>query len=186
MTYVLAGALKGMRLAVPPRIRPTESKVRLALFNVLQSVTAGAHVLDGCAGSGALGLEALSRGAASAAFLDRDPVCLRAIRMNLERAAAKGLRVPTQLLRADLVRGLRRLARRRARFDLILLDPPYGDDVGKKALNTVAECAMLPRTGVLCLEHGERSVVPSAVGCLHLAKQHRYGGTVLSFYETSN
>lgn len=184
MTWVLAGALKGLRLSVAPHIRPTEAKVRLALFNVLHSVTDGARVLDGCAGSGALGLEAASRGAFSVVFVERDVRCVRAIQENLLRAHAKGLRASMQVMRADLIRGLRRLARRGTVFDLIVLDPPYRDAMGKKALNSVGECAMLAPSGFLCLEHDERSVVPSEVGCLRLAKQHRYGGTVLSFYET--
>jgi len=182
MTYILAGALKGARLTVPPHIRATEAKVRLALFNVLQAVTEGARVLDGCAGSGALGLEAVSRGASSVVFVESDSRCLRAIRENLARARDKGLQAKAEIMRADLIRGLRLLAGRGNVFDLMLLDPPYRDAVGKKALNTVAGCAMLAPAGVLCLEHAESSVVPSEVGTLTLAKQHRYGGTVLSFY----
>lgn len=182
MAYILAGALKGMRLAVPPHIRATEAKVRLALFNVLQAATEGARILDGCAGSGALGLEAASRGASSAVFVESDPRCLHAIRENLVRARVKGLQAPAEIVRADLIRGLRLLAGRGNVFDLMLLDPPYRDAVGKKALNTVAGCAMLAPAGILCLEHAARDVVPSEVGTLTLAKQHRYGGTVLSFY----
>ena len=182
MAYVLAGLFKGMRLTVPSRIRATEAKVRLALFNILQAVTKGARVLDGCAGSGALGLEALSREAASAVFVESEPACVRAIQDNLARALDKGLQAPTQVMRTDVIQGLRTLARRGAVFDLILLDPPYSRDVGKKALNVVAECAMLAPVGILCLEHAVRDAVPSEAGSLTLAKQHRYGGTVLSFY----
>ncbi len=184
MAYVLAGQLKGMRLTVPSRIRATEAKVRLALFNILQAVIEGAGVLDGCAGSGALGLEALSRGAASAVFVDSDPACVRAIQENLAKARHKGLQAVTQIIRADVVQGLKRLARHGAVFDLILLDPPYDDSVGKKALNVVAEYAMLAPAGVLCLEHATRTAVPPEAGSLILIKQHRYGGTVLSFYES--
>ncbi len=184
MAYILAGTLKGMRLMVPSRARATEAKVRLALFNILQAVIEGARVLDGCAGSGALGIEALSRGAASAVFVDSDPACVRAVQENLARARYKGLQAATQVIRADVVHGLKRLARHGTVFDLILLDPPYGDQVGKKALNVVAECAMLAPSGILCLEHATPAAVPSEGGSLAFVKQHRYGGTVLSFYES--
>jgi 16S rRNA (guanine(966)-N(2))-methyltransferase RsmD len=173
-----------MRLAVPSRIPATAAKVRLALFNILQSVTEGARVLDGCAGSGALGLEALSRGAASAVFIDSDAASVRAIRENVARARYKGLQAEVMVLKTDALNALRRLGRHGTSFDLILLDPPYGHDVGKKALNVVAEYAMLAPSGILCLEHAARAVVPSEVGSLTLLKQHRYGGTVLSFYES--
>ncbi|MBI4354445.1 MAG: 16S rRNA (guanine(966)-N(2))-methyltransferase RsmD [Candidatus Omnitrophica bacterium] len=183
MAYILSGTLKGMRLAVPSRIRTTEAKVRLALFNIIQSMTEGARALDGCAGSGALGLEALSRGAASAVFIDADTASVRAIRENVARACDKGLQAEVAVLKADVLNALRRLGRHGTSFDLVLLDPPYGHDVGKKALNVVAEYAMLAPAGILCVEHETRAAMPSEVGSLALLKQHRYGGTVLSFYQ---
>ena len=85
-------------------------------------------------------------------------------------------------MRGDVLRSLRALSRRASPFEVVLLDPPYQGGWGKKALNVVAECAMLAPVGILCLEHAVRDAVPSEAGSLTLAKQHRYGGTVLSFY----
>ena len=115
---VIAGEYRGRRLKVPPgvRTRPTADRVREALFSMLGDVS-GARVLDLYAGSGALGIEALSRGAGSAVFVDRDPRAVAAIERNLE-----SLGLEQEVLRQDAVRFL---ARARGTFDLVFCDPPY-------------------------------------------------------------
>ena len=182
MARIIAGALKGMTLTVPRHIRPTEGQVRHALLNIVQPLIEGARVIDGFAGSGALGLEALSRGAGCVVFLESHPDCVQAIHDNLRRASDRAPLGQGEVCRGDAVRSLRALARRRAPFDLIVFDPPYQSDDGKKALNVVADCAMLSPTGIICLEHARHREAPPAVGPLELMKQHRYGETVLSFY----
>jgi 16S rRNA (guanine966-N2)-methyltransferase len=115
---VVAGEFRGRRLAAPrgARTRPTADRVREALFSMLGDVS-GARVLDLYAGSGALGIEALSRGADSAVFVERDPRAVAAIERNLE-----SLGVEQEVLREDVVRFLRRGA---GTFDLVFCDPPY-------------------------------------------------------------
>jgi 16S rRNA (guanine966-N2)-methyltransferase len=115
---VVAGEFRGRRLAAPrgARTRPTADRVREALFSMLGDVT-GARVLDLYAGSGALGIEALSRGAGSAVFVDRDPRAVAAIERNLE-----SLGLEQEVLRQDAVRFL---ARAKGTFDLVFCDPPY-------------------------------------------------------------
>lgn len=115
---VVAGEFKGRRLAAPrgSRTRPTADRVREALFSMLGDV-GGARVLDLFAGSGALGIEALSRGAASAEFVERDPAAVAAIERNLEP-----LGVEATVTRAD---ALRWLARAEGPYDLVFCDPPY-------------------------------------------------------------
>ena len=115
---VVAGEFRGRRLAAPRgvRTRPTADRVREALFSMLDDVS-GARVLDLYAGSGALGIEALSRGAGSAVFVDRDPRAVAAIERNLE-----SLGLEQEVLRQDAVRFL---ARARGTFDLVFGDPPY-------------------------------------------------------------
>jgi 16S rRNA (guanine966-N2)-methyltransferase len=115
---VVAGAFKGRPLRAPrgARTRPTADRVREALFSILGDV-AGARVLDLYAGSGALGIEALSRGAESATFVDKDPRALAAIRRNLEAVGAEG-----EVKRRD---ALGFLAAAGGRYDLVLIDPPY-------------------------------------------------------------
>lgn len=182
MAHIIAGALKGMPLAIPPHIRASEGKVRQALLNIVQPLIEGARVIDGFAGSGALGLEALSRGAGRVVFLESHAACLKALADNLSRASERAPRGSWAVCRGDAVRNLRALARREAPFDVIVLDPPYHSEEGKKALNVVAACAMLAPAGILCLEHARHHGVPPAAGELELTKQHRYGDTVLSFY----
>ena len=181
--HVSSGVLKGLQVDVPKQIRPTEGKVRQAIFNILAGALPGARVLDACAGSGVLGLEALSRGAAWVVFVDSDPVCVRAIRGTLARVPADEVG-EWAVYAGDVLKQIASLAERGERFDLILCDPPYRDDVGKTALRLVGSCGILTRSGILCLEHAASEQLPAADD-LQLIKQHRYGGTVLSFYKVA-
>ena len=182
MLHITAGQFKGMQLNVPPHIRPTTDKVRQALFNILGEFVEGARVLDGFAGSGAVGIEALSRGAAFVAFVEQDTEAILAIRDNLARVAPEAPRSAWRVVQADCDRGLGQLARLEEPFDLIVLDPPYHSDEGKKALHSVVEYAMVTPAALVVLEHSRRHLPPTAVGPWQQWKQHRYGETVLSFY----
>ena len=182
MLHILGGQFKGLSISTPRQIRATEAKVRQALFNILGQAIEGARVLDAFAGSGALGLEAFSRGAAFVAFIESDTEAILSIRENLERLAAEVSREAWRILHLDVERGLRQLATMEPPFDVILLDPPYRTEEGKKALNTVVDCAILAPTGLLVIEHDQRTAFPPSVGSLSQWKRHRYGDTVLSFY----
>ncbi|MBB4266067.1 16S rRNA (guanine(966)-N(2))-methyltransferase RsmD [Roseospira visakhapatnamensis] len=134
---ITAGRLRGKRLEAPPgqAVRPTSDRAREALFNVLvhrfqgngRFTLVGARVLDACAGTGALGLEALSRGAAHVTFLDRDPAQVGALQ---ELARAWGIAAETTVSRADVTRP----PPAPAPCALVLMDPPYGQDLAKPAL----------------------------------------------------
>ena len=119
---VVAGEYRGRRLTAPRRAgtRPTQDRVREALFSILGPMK-GLRALDLYAGSGALGIEALSRGAQDATFVDSDPAAIRAVRANLELVGASTARV----FRADAASFLRGAVRHGDRWDLVLLDPPY-------------------------------------------------------------
>ena len=183
MLRICGGAFKGLSLSTPRHIRATETKVRQALYNILGQVIEGARVLDAFAGSGALGLEALSRGAAFAAFIESDTEAVLCIRENLERLAPDLPRDAWRVLHLDVERGLRQLAAVEPPFDVVLLDPPYRAEDGKKALNTVVDCAILAAGGIVVIEHDQRTVLPSGIGPFHQSRRHRYGDTVLSFYQ---
>lgn len=135
---VIAGQWRGRRLEFPdlPGLRPTPDRVRETLFNWLAPVLPGARCLDLFAGSGALGIEALSRGAAEVAFVERHPRAVRLLRENLARLNARGARVE----QADALAWLRRPG---TPFEIVLLDPPFGEGL----LEPV--CAMLERNGWL-------------------------------------
>ncbi len=180
---ITGGVFRSLPLSVPRTIRPTEAKVRLAIFNILGDVTQDARVLDVYAGSGALGVEALSRGAAFAAFIEFDTEGVLAIRDNLARLEPDISRSAYRIVHMEAERGLRELAASELPFDVVLLDPPYQSEEGKKALNTVVECAILAPAGIAILEHHQRTDVPASFGPLRRGKRHRYGDTVLSLYQ---
>jgi 16S rRNA (guanine966-N2)-methyltransferase len=179
---ITGGQFKGLSLVMPRQIRATEAKVRQALYNILGSSIEGARVLDGYAGSGALGFEALSRGAAFVAFIESDTEAVMSIRDNLARLGSELPRSAWRLLHLEVERGLRQLAEAERLFDIVLFDPPYRTEEGKKALNAVVECAILAPAGLVAMEHHQRTVLPRSVGPLQQYKRHRYGDTVLSFY----
>lgn len=173
---IIGGTHKGRRLSTPrwEGLRPTSGRLRETLFAVLGSRVEGARVLDACAGTGAVGLEALSRGAAHAVLVDRDPRAVALIRRN---AAACGLADRCTVRRADLPAAFRRLPL--AAFDLILLDPPYGaPDVGPML---AASAVHLGPEGRLVIEHAQRSP-PPATPALEALRSVRAGDSGLRFY----
>jgi len=182
MVRIAAGQFKGVTLSVPRHIRATEDKVRQALFNILGPFVEGSRVIDGFAGSGALGIEALSRGAAFVAFIESDPEAIICIRDNLARLEPELPDDAWRVLQLEVERSLRQLAASDPLFHLILLDPPYGGDEAKNGLNAIVDCAILAPAGLVVIEHDQRTILPMAVGPLIQWKQHRYGDTVLSLY----
>ncbi len=145
MTRVIAGEFGGRRLTVPAddRVRPTADRVREAWFSILGAHVEGATVLDLFAGSGALGLEALSRGARTATFVDLNQRSVAAIRANI---AALGLADRAVVVRQDALR----FVTRPVRFDLALADPPYGLGLAERLVQSFRET---PFATMLCIEH---------------------------------
>jgi 16S rRNA (guanine966-N2)-methyltransferase len=174
---VVAGQFKGHPLRSPRRTtRPTLDRVREAVFSMLGPLD-GLEVLDLYAGSGALGIEALSRGAASATFVDSDAASTRAIRQNLERTRAEGGRV----LRADALGFLRNAARHGGRWDLAFCDPPYrlAARLGEP-LSRMLEPVLAPGARVVC-ESAHRQPLELD---LPLEKERRYGDTRIAVYSS--
>ena len=176
---IIAGSLKGRRLEAPAwtGLRPTSDKLRETLFNILQDRVDGARVLDGYAGTGALGLEALSRGAAHVTFVERDPRACQLIARNAERC---GVESRCAIIRA----AFERAAAGRvpvAAFDLVLLDPPYED----RALGRTVEAAarLVAPGGLLVLEHARRCETPEAADVLRRVREVAAGDSALAFYE---
>jgi 16S rRNA (guanine966-N2)-methyltransferase len=175
---VIAGRLGGRRLKAPAgaRTRPTAERVREALFAMLEDV-AEARVLDLFAGSGALGIEALSRGAASAVFVERDAAALRALRENL---TALGLgRDVAEVRRGDAIRALHSAHRRGENYDLVFIDPPYAraQDLGARLGAGLAP--LLSPGARVVLESGRRAPLELA---LAIERQRRYGDTSITIH----
>src|SRR5262245_32425585 len=175
---VIAGAHKGRTLKVPDweGLRPTSDKLRETLFNILAPRIAGARVLDGFAGTGALGIEALSRAAASVVFIEEDRRAQELIEENLARC---GIANAYAIIRSAFGRGVAafRADPAFAPFDIILLDPPY--DQSPEAILATASTAVAAG-GVVVYEHSRRQETPVAVTSMTRVRTVRSGDSVLS------
>ncbi len=173
----MAGTAKGRRLASPPTdaTRPTPNRVREAVFNSLYSmgVLEGARVLDLYAGTGALGIEALSRDAAEAVFVERDPAMVAVLRDNLE---ATRLADRATVMAMDAEAALAELACRRSRFDLALVDPPYAFDAWPGLLSRIPSDVVVAES--------DRPVDVGPDFAIH--HQRRHGGTVVTFAQAAS
>jgi 16S rRNA (guanine966-N2)-methyltransferase len=178
---VIAGSLKGRRLDAPtwPGLRPTSDKLRETLFNVLQGRLAGARVLDVYAGTGAVGIEALSRGAVHATFVERDARARALIAANLERC---GLGVANQPGSYTIERGSAEdvLSRLEPVFDVVFLDPPYDEPDPGPAVSLGV--GLLAAGGICVLEHAARRAAPEAGGAPPVRRLVS-GDSALAFYE---
>lgn len=178
---ITAGGERGRRLLAPPRrgLRPTSERVREALFSILQGRIEGARLLDLYAGTGAVGLEALSRGAAHVDFVEVNRQALRVLRGNLARcgvtdgASVHPVRVETLC---------RSWTSAMSPVDVVFADPPYGDSSWREVLAAFAPRAPLGSGGVVVLEHATREPVPKQVGRLGQLRQYRYGDTMLTLF----
>ena len=174
---VIAGSLKGRRLQSPKwaGLRPTSDKLRETLFNILGASVTGARVLDGYAGTGAVGIEALSRGASHVTFVERDRRAAALVEENLERCGVtKGyVIIRAEFARDTVPRG----------FDLIVLDPPY-DEEPSRALEAAG--ALAAATGLVVLEHARRQAPPERAGPLERRRTVGSGDSALSFYDRTS
>jgi len=169
-------------LSVPKgtKVRPTSDRVREAIFDILGQRCDGDRVLDLYAGTGALGIEALVRGAAQAVLVEIDASVARTIRRNLDRLVPEA---DTKLEQMDAVEALRRLAGRQRRFDLIFADPPYDRGEVLKVLAALDEHPVLGEGGVLVIEHSPHERAPERLGGITRVEDRRYGQTQVSFYK---
>jgi 16S rRNA (guanine966-N2)-methyltransferase len=176
---VIAGSLKGRQLKSPTwaGLRPTSDKLRETIFNILAPRIAGARVLDGYAGTGALGIEALSRGAASVTFIESDRRAQRLVADNLARC---GITERYVIIRDSVARAVAALAAAvpPASFDIVLLDPPYDAAVA----DALVSGELLAGNGILVLEHARRRRVPPAAGTLALTREVAAGDSALALY----
>ena len=175
---IIAGTLKGRRLVTPgfEGLRPTSDKLRETLFNVVAGRVQDSTVLDGFAGTGAIGLEALSRGAAHVTFVDPDPRAVALIHENLQRC---GVADRSLVIKARFIDASSQLTR--APFDLILLDPPYNERDFPGVIQAAAR--LIEPNGLVVLEHARRSAVPVTSGALTSVRTLVSGDSALTFYE---
>ena len=180
---VIAGLAKGTRLQAPgERTRPLGDRVKQTLFAILEPDLPGANVLDLFAGSGAGGIEALSRGAAMATFVERDHTATAVIFANLTRArlADRG-----RVTRGDVLAYLNARADTDGPFDLVLVDPPYADSAVMDAVLTrlgAGDRPVVAPAGWVVAKHFWRTPPPASAGLLASVRTRRFGETALTFY----
>ncbi|CAN5849452.1 16S rRNA (guanine(966)-N(2))-methyltransferase RsmD [soil metagenome] len=173
---IIAGTLKGRRLDAPdwPGLRPTSDRLRETLFNVLAPRIPGARFLDGYAGTGAVGIEALSRGASHVTFVEQDRRAQALVQANLERC---GVKDRYAIIRAGFKGAAERLE---GPFDVVFLDPPYGAVELAQALETAAP--LVTGDALLIVEHAKRDAAPVDLAGLTRARELVQGDSVLSFF----
>ena len=180
MIRVCAGRLKGRRIRVPPKTRPTSDKVREAMFDVLGVRVEGARCLDLFAGSGALGIEALSRGATLAVFCDSRAVCVRTIGENMARLGVE--REFFRLIRSDALAAIERLKGDEMQFDLVFVDPPYAEPVYQSVLLALDVSGLVSPSGMVVVERCKRVELGETFGLLQLWKTKHYGDTYVDYF----
>ncbi|WP_106497729.1 16S rRNA (guanine(966)-N(2))-methyltransferase RsmD [Lentibacillus sp. Marseille-P4043] len=174
---VIAGTMKGRQLkAVPGKsTRPTTDKVKEAVFQSIGPFFQTGMCLDLFAGSGSLGIEAISRGMEKTIFVDKHPKAIHTIYQNL-----KSLKIEhkAEVFRTDAFRALHAAAKRELQFDLIVFDPPYGKVNYNKFLEEIEELHLLNINGMVYCEHDMSEVMPDNLSSLTIVKQENYGGTI--------
>lgn len=181
---ITGGVAKGRPIKAPPgqRTRPTLARVREAIFDILGAAVGEASFLDLFAGSGSVGLEALSRGAARVLFVEIRPENCALIRANLR---SLGLGEGASIWCLDALKAVRRLAAKGEKFDIIFADPPYGAKWLEAIGAGVARAGILAPRGSFLVQAGGKEEAPPALGGLSLQREYRYGDTKLFLYRWS-
>lgn len=180
---VIAGSARGVRLAAPAgmQTRPTADRVKEALFSIIASRCSieGSRVLDICAGTGSLGIEALSRGALAACFIEHDRPVLKILEKNLATCAFTDR---ADCLAVDVFRGLEMLARKQARFDLLFFDPPYASGLYAPVFDALISLKILSDDVLLVAECSARNPLDDRYGELVRSDRRVYGDVALEFF----
>jgi RNA methyltransferase, rsmD family len=177
---VISGSARGLKLNTPgdDRVRPTTDRVKESMFNIVQDWVYDSQVLDLFAGSGALGIEALSRGASQAVFCDNSLDSIKIIKSNIEKARVVDR---SQIVSGDFKRCLRDMEAKNQSFDMIFVDPPYYKELFEEVLDTIRACKILKKDGIVIVEHDAKKPIGQVEG-LEVYKEKKYGITMLTFY----
>jgi 16S rRNA (guanine(966)-N(2))-methyltransferase RsmD len=178
---VIAGKYRSRRLRTPGflGVRPTSDRLRETLFNIVGPSVEDSLFVDLYAGTGAIGIEAISRGAREVFFIDRDPACISLVRQNLE---SLDIRTGIEVITADAERGLEKLAARRLIADFIFFDPPYNDDGYCDLLEYLDASHLVAPQGIVIAEHSSKLELPERLVRLERTRLLEQGDAALSFY----
>ncbi len=175
---VVAGTMRGRKLFSPAKLnlRATSDKVKEALFNIIAFKIEGASFLDLYAGSGSIGIEAISRGAKKVVFIEKDKKNMALLKKNLTLCPQREVGTVFEGTAEDF------LKRTNNQFNIAFIDPPYGESDLENRLQTLGNCDTIRSEGIVIVEHFHKTNLPNDVGDLSFLKRYRYGGTALSFY----
>ncbi|SHF30904.1 16S rRNA (guanine(966)-N(2))-methyltransferase RsmD [Desulforamulus putei DSM 12395] len=178
---IIAGSARGRNLKSPRGMstRPTADRVREALFNILSPLVPGSRFLDLFSGTGAVAIEALSRGAEKAVLVEKDRNTARIIYHNLRLC---GMLDNAEILTMDVGKGIQVLGQRKETFDLIFIDPPYKKGFERPTMEKVLQQELLAAGGILVVESDRADLPPDQVEGLKAYRRERYGDTALTFY----
>lgn len=175
---IIGGQYKGRNFYRPLGIRPIQGSVSKSLFDILGQDLEGLIFLDLFAGSGSVGLEALSRGAKHCTFVEKDPKCAAIITKNLKLLDVGAY----SLITADSFAAIKQITLQKQAYDIVFSDPPYERDLGKKTLKTLEAYDILHPTSIVVIKHEKHEILPEEYGRFRLFRQKKYGSTLLSFY----
>ncbi|MCX5697341.1 MAG: 16S rRNA (guanine(966)-N(2))-methyltransferase RsmD [Candidatus Omnitrophica bacterium] len=180
---IISGKYKGRTVQMPSGIRPTQQRVRKALFDILGDMQ-GLSFLELFAGSAAVGFEAKSYGAKEVFLVENNSLCLETIRKNISSLGDSGY----QVIGLDAGAAIKKLNREGKLFDIIFVDAPYHkgkigeESLSKRTLQIISAYDILAELGFVVIQHFKKDILPDALGDLHLFRQSQYGDTSLSFY----
>lgn len=171
---IIAGNAKGRKLKSPDTqdIRPTIDRVREAVFSMINFEIPGSRVLDLFAGTGSLGLEAISRGACDVVFVDNNRQAIGIINDNIKLL---GVSDRARVMQTDAFKAMEMLSMARERFDIIFIDPPYNENLYHKILLSIAKQDLAKKCGIIIIEHPDHICIEDRYNGLHIKKNKRYG-----------
>jgi 16S rRNA (guanine966-N2)-methyltransferase len=179
---IISGILKGKKLTSfqGDTIRPTSDRIREAVFNILAPRIQGSVVLDLFAGTGALGIEALSRGASAATFIEKDTAALSLLRRNLKLC---GFETLSTVIQWDILKSLQCLQPQDPKFDLVFMDPPYRKDLIQNTLRHLHMSRVLQKNALVVAEHSQFDSIQESPAAFKAKDERRYRKTLVSFLE---
>ena len=182
---VIAGKFKGRKLAQfnNTKIRPTTDRVKESVFSILNDTVINVRFLDLCAGTGSIGIEAISRGATHVTFLEQNAKCAKLIEQNLQACGLKAATPQVQLIQKDVNKGIDRLHKQAETYELIYLDPPYSAQLYTKCISQISQTCVLQSNGLMLVQHHKDTELPDRVGGLTKHRQKQYGDTCVTFYQ---
>jgi len=185
MVRIIGGKYKGRSLLSIKslKVRPTSDRVRESLFGILGDRMLNAEVLDLCAGIGAIGIEAFSRGAIKVFFVERDIQILNVIKKNLEKLEIKE---DFQISHLNALSFVKRYSGRKLHFDFIYIDPPYNYSKNEELLSCISHGGLLKKEGILVIEHTRKIIMRDKFRYIEKVREKIISDTCLSFYEVKN